>query len=151
MAKNILTFGQLSAANQKRAQIFPNKHGVAVHQHVEWNRAEWLEAMVGELGEYCNDSKKHRRGDLTVDEFYAKAIQEIGGTLLYLDLMCAQIARETGRDFTLGFAACAEFNRKSKQLGLPLFIAANGNLIELTPDRVEGAEAMPRIPGVDYL
>lgn len=130
---NTLTFGQLRQANETRKRLFTNSKGELAHPEdaVQWTRAEWLEAMVGELGEYCNDSKKFRRGDLTREQFIRKALEEIGGTLLYLDLLCSEIAAETNSAFNLGYAVAYEFNRKSAQIGCPIFLTENGNMLNL--------------------
>lgn len=130
MSRNQITLNQLRRANSTRKAMFTNKHGELAHgpDTVPWNRAEWVEAMMGELGEYCNVSKKFRRGDLTKSEFIKAAMEEIGGTLLYLDLLCEEIERETGEPFDLAYAVVYEFNRKSAQIDVPLFIQDNGSM-----------------------
>lgn len=89
-----LTFKSLREANIKRIAHFKNKRGELAHKECDgsdWSRAEWLEAMVGEIGEYANVSKKFRRGDITEDEFMRFARSEIPDIMIYLDLLAYQL------------------------------------------------------------
>lgn len=85
-----LTFDDLRRANIERLPQFRNKHGVFAHTKrdgSDWDRAAWLEALVGEVGEYANKSKKYRRGDISHREFMAEAKSELADIQTYLDLL----------------------------------------------------------------
>lgn len=60
------TFRTLRAANIKRLPLFKDAHGRTCHAPTDdpktagfdWTPAQWLQAVVGELGEYANLRKK---------------------------------------------------------------------------------------------
>ena len=109
-----LTFNTLRGGNTARLPEFKNKHGHTAHSQADgsdWNRAEWFEAVVGELGEYANNSKKARRGDLTSEEFQREAARELADVVIYLDLLAFRLG------INLGEAVMETFNRKSQQVG----------------------------------
>lgn len=109
-----LTFTQLRAANVARLPQFKNKHGELAHSQADgsdWSPAEWLEAVIGELGEYANEAKKFRRGDLTHEEFLAKAAKELADVQIYLDILAYQLRID------LGEATRAKFNEVSDRIG----------------------------------
>lgn len=63
-----LAFDQLRAANRARIPLFRNSKGELAHADSEgrdWSPAEWLEAIVGELGEYANKRKKYRHPSIS--------------------------------------------------------------------------------------
>lgn len=113
-----LTFDQLRAADIARIPQFRDKHGNLCHNPdgSDWSRAEWLEALVGELGEYANESKKERRGDLTPEEFKAKATKELADCQIYLDILAFRIGID------LGEATRAKFNEVSQRVGADVFL-----------------------------
>lgn len=66
-----LTFDALRGSNVRRLPEFKDRHGRVAHfrpDGSDWSDAEWLQAIVGELGEYANLRKKVTRGDLTMAE-----------------------------------------------------------------------------------
>ncbi len=65
-----LTFRTLHDANLKRLPLFRDAKGRRCHgpDDVPWTPAQWLQAVVGELGEYANLRKKVERGDFTLEE-----------------------------------------------------------------------------------
>lgn len=115
-----LTFTTLRLANLERLPLFKNCHGEPAHTHIhgrDWTRADWLEAVTGELGEYANKSKKERRGDISPEEFYREARKELADVAIYLDILAFQIG------FDLGEAIRDKFNEVSKRVGAPVFIS----------------------------
>ena len=66
-----LTFDTLRKANIARLPEFKNSKGEPAHSKSDgsdWSPAQWLQAVIGELGEYANVMKKVERGDLTFEE-----------------------------------------------------------------------------------
>jgi NTP pyrophosphatase (non-canonical NTP hydrolase) len=109
-----LSFDQLRQANMLRLPQFRNAHGKQAHSEPDgsdWDRAAWLEAMVGEVGEYANFSKKYRRGDISEGEFMLQAQKELADVLIYLDLLAFNL----GIDLTL--AVRSKFNEVSERVG----------------------------------
>lgn len=117
-----LTFNTLRRANCERLPRFKNKHGEPAHSEKDgsdWSRAEWLEAVVGELGEYSNDSKKHKRGDIDKEEFTKRAKKELADVVIYLDILAFQL------DINLGEAVMEKWNETSQKVGVPMKIDAD--------------------------
>lgn len=115
-----LTFADLRAANLARLPEFRNSHGAPAHSRADgsdWDRAAWLEALVGEVGEYANKSKKYRRGDIAHIEFMAEAKSELADIQCYLDLL----AHSLGVD--LAEATLQKFNEVSKRVGSSVFMS----------------------------
>lgn len=109
-----LTFAQLRDANTRRVGTFRNARGDLAHRHPQardWTPAQWLQATVGELGEYANVRKKFERGDLDVEVFMREAADELADTLIYLDLLAFNLGID------LGEAVRRKFNRKSREIG----------------------------------
>lgn len=97
---NSLTFNILRSANMQRLPVFKNKHGEPAHSKADgsdWTRSDWLEAIVGELGEYANNSKKFRRGDMTEREFFNAACKELADVQTYLDILAHQLGIDLGQ------------------------------------------------------
>jgi NTP pyrophosphatase (non-canonical NTP hydrolase) len=116
-----LTFGDLRRANLKRLPQFRNAHGAPAHEKPDgsdWDRAAWLEALVGEVGEYANISKKFRRGDITYTEFFQKAKSELADIQTYLDLLAFSL------QIDLASATVAKFNEVSERVSSDVFISA---------------------------
>lgn len=66
-----MTFDGLRQANRQRLPQFRDRQGRVAHQKPDgsdWSKAEWLQAMVGEVGELANLFKKVRRGDFTDEQ-----------------------------------------------------------------------------------
>jgi hypothetical protein len=123
-----LTFDTLRKANFTRNPLFKNNHGVVCHFSAdgsEWTPAQWLQAMIGELGEYANKRKKFERGDLTFDEFEKEARKELADVQIYLDILAARCldskdAHPTG--VNLGQATMDKFNEVSVRTGVDVYI-----------------------------
>lgn len=130
-----LTFAALREANTLRLPQFKNCHGELAHAKLDgsdWSPAEWLEAVVGELGEYANFAKKFRRGDITAEEFRTHAAKELADVATYLDILARRCLDrpgapdETGID--LGEAVRAKFNEISERVGSDVYIDNFGGL-----------------------
>ena len=120
-----LTFNTLRSANLKRLPLFKDANGRPCHTKLEgrpdgfdWSPAQWLQAVVGELGEYANARKKVERGDMTEEEARNKLASELADVVIYLDLLAHRL------DINLGDAVMKTWNAKSEQLGIPLYMDA---------------------------
>ena len=88
--KPTITFEQLREANKTRLPLFKNKLGGLAHlkpDGSDWTPAQWLQAVVGELGEYANIRKKFERGDITFEEYRVLAGKELADVITYLDIL----------------------------------------------------------------
>ena len=108
---NGLTFNTLRSANLARRTTFKISN--------EWTPAQWLQAVVGELGEYANIMKKVDRGDFTLEQAKQSLADELADVQTYLDLM----ANNIGID--LGAATMDKWNRVSERHGCNIMIAAD--------------------------
>jgi NTP pyrophosphatase (non-canonical NTP hydrolase) len=119
---NGLTFNALRGANRARLPLFKNKHGLFAHSEPDgsdWTPAQWLQAVVGELGEYDNVRKKFERGDLTYEEFQAMAASELADVATYLDILAYRV------NVDLGQAIMDKFNEVSERVDAPVRLDAD--------------------------
>lgn len=118
---NGLSFKVLRDANVRRLPLFKRKDGKPAHMKVDgsdWSPASWLQAVVGELGEYANLRKKVERGDLTLAQAKKKLASEIADVIIYLDLLAFQLGID------LSEAVMETWNAKAEQLDIPMRINA---------------------------
>jgi hypothetical protein len=124
-----LSFTTLREANKLRLPLFKNRHGRLAHAKTDgsdWSPAQWLQALVGELGEFANVRKKFERGDLTFAEYEVEAKKELADVQTYLDILALRCldtpnaAHPTGVD--LGEATIDKFNEVSARIGVPVTI-----------------------------
>jgi NTP pyrophosphatase (non-canonical NTP hydrolase) len=111
-----LTFDALRQANVARLPLFKNGKGEVAHSEPDgsdWSPAQWLQAVVGELGEYANLRKKYERGDIDEDEFLSEACDELADVVTYIDILAKQL------DIDLGLAVANKFNEVSHRVGCP--------------------------------
>lgn len=127
-----LTFNALAGANRARLPQFKNKHGEFAHSKLDgsdWTPAQWLQALVGELGEYANFRKKFERGDLTLAEFEVHAAKELADVQTYLSLLSMRCLDEDGTahptGINLGQATIDKFNEVSKRVGSSVRLVAD--------------------------
>lgn len=116
---NGLSFRTLREANKQRLSKFKNSLGKKVHSKKngsDWTPAQWLQAVLGELGEYANFRKKFERGDIDKKEFLFQARKELADVQIYLDILAYQL------DIDLGDAVKDKFNEVSKRIKVPIFI-----------------------------
>lgn len=108
------TFASLREANVARLPQFKNRHGQPAHPKPDgsdWSPAQWLQAVVGELGEYANLRKKYERGDVDADTFKREAADELADVATYLDILAFQLGID------LETAVASKFNRVSERVG----------------------------------
>lgn len=126
-----LTFNALRGANMARLPQFKNCKGELAHSKPDgsdWTPAQWLQAVIGELGEYANKRKKFERGDITFEEFEIEAGKELADVQTYLSILAArclddEVAHPDGID--LGQATINKFNEVSERVGSTVRLAAD--------------------------
>lgn len=81
----------------------------------DWGLTDWTNAVAGEAGEACNQTKKMRRGDDLADPLGALG-KELADVVIYADL-CAQAAG-------LDLSACIrqKFNEVSLKKGSDILL-----------------------------
>jgi NTP pyrophosphatase (non-canonical NTP hydrolase) len=110
---NGLSFNTLRGASIRRQQ-HPKYANCA-----QWDHSKWLQALVGEVGEFANDAKKFDRGDLTEAEFREKATKELADVVTYVDSLAAYLGIDLGR------AVVDKFNEVSERIGSNVVMAYN--------------------------
>lgn len=118
-----LTFNTLRCGNITRLPLFKNAKGEAAHSKPDgsdWSDAEWLQAVVGELGEYANLRKKMQRGDISGPEAKQALADELADVVIYLDILAFRLGID------LGQAVMEKWNRTSAKVGADLYIDAEG-------------------------
>ena len=127
-----LTFNVLRAANIVRLSEFKNKHGELAHNKADgsdWTPAQWLQAVIGELGEYANLRKKFERGDISFAEFAALAADELADVQTYLDLLALRCLDHQNfvdpHGIDLGQATMDKWNEVSERVGSLVRISAD--------------------------
>lgn len=128
---NGLTFNALRGANTARLPQFKNSKGEQAHSKPDgsdWSPAQWLQAVMGELGEYANKRKKFERGDITAEEFAVEAAKELADVQTYLDILamrCLDTNIAHPRGINLGEATIDKFNEVSIRVGSDVRLAAD--------------------------
>lgn len=118
-----LTFNTLRQANVARLPEFKNRHGEPAHSQPDggdWSDAQWLQAVVGELGEYANLRKKLDRGDISGEDAKRALADELADVMIYLDILAFRLGID------LGAAVMEKWNRTSERVGSNLRIDAEG-------------------------
>ncbi len=107
-----ISFNTLRRANMLRIPRFKNAKGEVAHNAdgSDWSPAQWLQAVVGELGEYANVRKKFERGDMDEDEFKLLAAAELADVQTYLDILAYRLGID------LGDATMMKFNAVSNRV-----------------------------------
>lgn len=120
----MISFDDLRQANKWRLPQFKNKHGQSAHSMPDgsdWSPAQWLQALVGELGEFANIRKKFERGDLSFAQYAIEAEKELADVQTYLDLLALRCLDQPGKPdphgVNLGAATMNKFNEVSKRVG----------------------------------
>jgi len=123
---NQLSFKVLREANLRRLPLFKNAKGEIAHKLgdvADWSIADWVVAIVGELGELSNVFKKIRRGDFTQEEVQSDIEKEMADVQCYLDLLASRCGVE------LGAAVIFKFNEVSDRIDVPIKIDLNGRTV----------------------
>jgi NTP pyrophosphatase (non-canonical NTP hydrolase) len=117
-----LTFSVLRQANLARLPLFKNARGEVVHPpdgSNDWSASQWLQAVIGEIGEYANLQKKIERGDFGLSGAIQKRqdlADELADVVCYLDHLAACLRID------LGVAVTSKFNRVSDRVKAPVHI-----------------------------
>ena len=128
-----LTFNTLRGGNVARLPQFCNKHGALAHSEPDgsdWSPAQWLQALVGELGEFANIRKKFERGDLSFVEYREAAANELADVQIYLDLLALRCLDRPGvpphpTGIDLGQSTIKKFNEVSARVSSTVRLAAD--------------------------
>ena len=128
-----LTFDMLREANTLRLPTFRNALGELAHSQPDgsdWTPSDWLQALVGEVGEYANFRKKFQRGDITLEQFIVHASKELADVQTYLDILARRCLDLPGKPhptgIDLGDATLAKFNEVSQRVSSPIWIGPLG-------------------------
>jgi len=139
-----LSFTVLRLANKFRLPQFKNSKGGLAHSKADgsdWTPSDWLEAVVGELGEYANFHKKFKRGDITLEEFRVHAAKELADVQIYLDILARRCLDTPDRvdpdGIDLGEATIKKFNEVSDRVGAKVWIVGNPPMVTFAPEGVE--------------
>jgi hypothetical protein len=84
-----VSFATLRTANTLRLPLFRNSKGEPAHSKPDgsdWTVQEWLNAVLGEIGETANILKKVRREDMTLEEALPELDKEFADIIVYFDL-----------------------------------------------------------------
>lgn len=98
-----VTFDQLRQANVLRLPQFKNRHGGAAHTKQDgsdWTPAQWLQAVLGELGEYATVRLAYETGRMTTAEYADKARDELADVATYLDIAARRCMDKTAVSHT---------------------------------------------------
>ena len=85
-----ISFEALRAANTERLPQFRNGRGELAHSKPDgsdWTPAQWLQALVGELGEYATVRAQFERNEISFEDYEAMAAKELADVQIYLDLL----------------------------------------------------------------
>lgn len=124
-----MNFETLRKANKLRLPQFKNSRGGPAHSQPDgsdWAPSQWVQAVLGELGEFANLRKKFERGDMDFEDYAVAAHKELADIATYLDLLALRAldtpfgAHPTGID--LGQAVLDKFNEVSKRVGSTITI-----------------------------
>ncbi len=129
---NGLTFNALRGANIARLPVFKNKHGQPAHSKPDgsdWSPSQWLQAVVGELGEFANIRKKFERGDISFEDYSTLARKELADVQTYLDILALRALDTPERadpdGIDLGQATMSKFNEVSQRVGANIRLEAD--------------------------
>lgn len=93
-------FNLLRKANITRLPKYRNSKGEINHKRTDgsdWPPEQWLQALIGEVGEFGNFRKKYERGDYSVDEFKIQGGKELADAQIYLDLLAMRCMDYNGQ------------------------------------------------------
>ena len=111
-----LTFSTLRYASRNRVT-----HTEKFKHCRKWTPAQWLQALIGEIGEAANVLKKVDRGDMTMDDAREALAKEFADVQTYLDLLADKCGVDLGR------ATIDKFNEVSVRVGSDIRINDAGD------------------------
>lgn len=85
-----LSFDTLREATRTRTPRFKNSLGQPAHNSPDgsdWSPAVWLQALVGELGEFARVRHQYERGEMSFEDYSREAAKELADVQCYLDLL----------------------------------------------------------------
>jgi len=119
-----MDLNQFSAMNRHRCETAFN------HELYSWSAADWITAILGELGEAANIAKKLKRIEDCIpgnkdgedeESLQSELLAEIADTFIYLDLFVQS------EGSSLSSIVPKKFNHTSKQVGyIPRMPVQNG-------------------------
>lgn len=86
-----LSFRRFQAISALRSRSSYNK------RCIDWNLTDWSNAIAGEVGELCGETKKIRRGDNTLDEVRGKILKELADVITYSIIMLNEMGESAAR------------------------------------------------------
>jgi NTP pyrophosphatase (non-canonical NTP hydrolase) len=89
-----LSFSTLRDANRARVPQFRNSQGGAAHSKADgsdWSPSQWMQALVGELGELARVRVQYEAGQLSYEDYVIEARKEIADVQCYLDLLSSRV------------------------------------------------------------
>ena len=123
-----LKFIDLQVATKARLPHFRDSNGRLCHSRPDgsdWSPAQWLQAVIGELGEYANERKKFERGDLTFEEYKRKAEAELADVAIYFSILAQRALDVSGSPHPDGVdlpaAIISKFNKVSDRIGCNIY------------------------------
>jgi len=88
-----LSFSTLREANRARLPLFKNGLGDPAHSKPDgsdWSPAQWLQAMIGEIGEWAQIRIDFEEGKIGFEEYRDKCRKELADVQTYFDLLCSR-------------------------------------------------------------
>lgn len=79
----------LRAANRARLPLFKNSKGEPAHSTSDghdWSPAQWLQAVIGELGELCRVRIDYEEGVISEEQYKEAVGKETADVVIYLDI-----------------------------------------------------------------
>ena len=113
---NGLSLDNLRQANLARLSEASKDKKHKFHKSTKWQPSQWLQAVIGELGEYANLRKKYERGDITYTQFKKEAAKELADVQCYLDILASHL------EINLEKATKDKFNEVSERVGSKIYI-----------------------------
>lgn len=98
MLQTPLTFDLLRQATRTRTPLFRNSQGGPAHHSPDgscWSPATWLEALIGELGEFARVRHQYEAGELSFEDYSVAAAKELADVQCYLDLLAMRALDKT--------------------------------------------------------
>lgn len=147
----MLTFDNLRLANVLRLPQFKDSHGNIAHAKPDgsdWAPAQWLQAVLGELGEYANVRKKFERGDLTFEQYKVQAEKELADVQTYFSILCVRaldydqviysgenkmtvLRKPHPHGVDISLATIKKFNEVSKRVNSDVFLSDDGRILRM--------------------
>lgn len=105
--RQALTFADLRAANIQRIRHFKNRFGAPAHSKPDgsdWSPAQWLQATIGELGEFAEVRLQFERGEISAPEYQRAAQKELADAATYLSLLALRALDSTNDEAPISCA-----------------------------------------------